>query len=91
MLMVKSSTVTGVIDRLLRKALLTRERNSPDRRVINIQLTADGKKMAKVAPPPIQQRVFDGLQQLSDKELDQIILSFATLAKMLDVQDLEVM
>ena len=90
-MMVKSSTVTGVIDRLERKALVTRERNAPDRRVINIQLTADGKKMAKVAPPPIQQRVFDGLQQLSNKDLDQIILSLATLAKMLDVQDLEVM
>jgi DNA-binding MarR family transcriptional regulator len=90
-MMVKSSTVTGVIDRLERKALLTRERNSPDRRVISIQLTANGKKLAKVAPPPIQQRVFDGLQQLSNKELDQIIISLATLTKMLDVQDLEVM
>ena len=90
-MMVRSSTVTGVIDRLERKALVTRERNSPDRRVIIIQLTANGKKMAKVAPPPIQQRVYDGLQQLSIKKRDQIILSLATLTKMLDVQDLEVM
>ena len=89
-MMVKSSTVTGVIDRLEKKGLVTRQRNSPDRRIINIQLTTDGKKMAKVAPPPIQQRVVDGLQQLSPKELDQIILSLAKLTKMLDLQDLEV-
>ncbi|MGD8765712.1 MAG: MarR family transcriptional regulator [Desulfobacteraceae bacterium] len=89
-MMVKSSTVTGVIDRLEQKALVKRQRNSPDRRIINIQLTANGKKMAEVAPPPIQQRVIDGLQRLSNKELDQIILSLAKLTKMLDVQDLEV-
>jgi DNA-binding MarR family transcriptional regulator len=89
--MVRSSTVTGVLDRLEQKALVTRQRNSPDRRVINIQLTAGGKKMAEVAPPPIQQRVFDGLQRLPNRELDQIILSLSKLTKMLDVQDLEVM
>jgi DNA-binding MarR family transcriptional regulator len=89
-MMVKSSTVTGVIDRLENKGLVTRQRNSPDRRIINIQLTPGGKKMAKVAPPPIQQRVVDGLQQLNPKELDQIILSLTRLTKMLDLQDLEV-
>ena len=89
-MMVKSSTVTGVIDRLEKKRLVTRQRNSPDRRIINIQLTSDGKKLAKIAPPPIQQRVVDGLQQLSSRELDQIIFSLAKLTKMLDLQDLEV-
>jgi len=89
-MMVKSSTVTGVIDRLEKKGLVTRQRNSPDRRIINIQLSPDGKKMAKIAPPPIQQRVVDGLQQLNPKELNQIILSLTKLTKMLDLQDLEV-
>jgi DNA-binding MarR family transcriptional regulator len=89
-MMVNSSTVTGVIDRLEQKKLVRRQRNSPDRRIINIQLTSDGKKMAEVAPPPIQQRVVDGLQQLSSNELNQIIRSLTKLTKMLDLQDLEV-
>ena len=89
-MMVNSSTVTGVIDRLEQKKLVRRQRNSPDRRIINIQLTPDGKKMAKVAPPPIQQRVVDGLQQLSPNELNLIIRSLTKLTKMLDLQDLEV-
>jgi DNA-binding MarR family transcriptional regulator len=89
-IMVNSSTVTGVIDRLEQKKLVQRQRNSPDRRIINIQLTPDGKKMAEVAPPPIQQRVVDGLQQLSSKELNQIIRSLTKLTRMLDLQDLEV-
>jgi DNA-binding MarR family transcriptional regulator len=89
-MMVNSSTVTGVIDRLEQKKLVRRQRNSPDRRIINIQLTPDGKKMSEVAPPPIQQRVVDGLQQLSSKELNQIILSLQKLTQMLDLQDLDV-
>jgi DNA-binding MarR family transcriptional regulator len=43
-MMVNSSTVTGVIDRLEQKSLVRRQRNSPDRRIINIQLTTNGKK-----------------------------------------------
>lgn len=89
-MMVNSSTVTGVIDRLERKGLAERQRNSPDRRIINIQLTAAGKKMAEVAPPPIQQRVVDGLKEMSPEELNQIIDSLARLTKMLDLQDLDV-
>jgi hypothetical protein len=46
--------------------------------------------MAEVAPPPIQQRVFDGLQQLSSNELNQIIRSLTKLTQMLDLQDLNV-
>jgi uncharacterized membrane protein YgcG len=46
--------------------------------------------MAEVAPPPIQQRVVDGLQQLSSKELNQIIRSLTKLTQMLDLQHLEV-
>jgi DNA-binding MarR family transcriptional regulator len=89
-MLVNSSTVTGVIDRLEQKELVSRQRNSPDRRIINIQLTPAGKKLAEIAPPPIQQRVVDGLQQLSQSELKQIILSLNKLTKMLDLQNLEV-
>ncbi|MGD2098286.1 MAG: MarR family transcriptional regulator [Desulfobacterales bacterium] len=89
-MIVNSSTVTGVIDRLEQKRLVRRQRNSPDRRIINIQLTPDGEKLAKVAPPPIQQRVVDGLQQLSPNELNLIIRSLTKLTQMLDLQDLEV-
>jgi len=89
-MLVNSSTVTGVIDRLEHKGLVARQRNSPDRRVINIQLTPAGNKTAEAAPPPIQQRVVDGLKQLSAEELDQIILSLAKLTTMLDLQDIEV-
>ena len=89
-IMVKSSTVTGVVDRLERKGFVERMRNSPDRRVITIQLTEAGKKLAQNAPPPIQQKIIDGLRQTEKAGIDQIVWSLNMLTDMLDVQDLEV-
>ena len=89
-MMVKSSTVTGVVDRLEQKGLVTRLRQSTDRRVITIELTELGEKLAKNAPPPIQQKVVDGLKRLSEDELTQIVLVLTKLTDMLDVHDLEV-
>jgi DNA-binding MarR family transcriptional regulator len=89
-IMVKSSTVTGIVDRLEQKGLVTRLRNSPDRRVITIELTETGKKLAEKAPSPIQQKIVDGLKRISKTEIDQIVNSLIKLTNMLDVQDLEV-
>jgi len=88
--MVKSSTVTGIIDRLEQKGFVGRLRNSPDRRVITIQLTEAGKELARNAPPPIQHKIVDGLRKLPEKEINQIIASLSKLTQLLDVQDLEV-
>jgi len=89
-MMVKSSTVTGVVDRLEQKGLITRIRNSPDRRVITIQLTDTGKRLAYNAPPPIQRKIIKGLEKLSQKEVNRIVLSLTKLTDMLDVLDLDV-
>jgi len=89
-MMVKSSTVTGVVDRLELKDLAERMRTSPDRRVITIQLTEAGKKLAQNAPPPIQQKIIDGLKKTEKAKKDQIVRSLNILTSMLDVQDLEV-
>lgn len=89
-IMVNSSTVTGIIDRLEQKGLVERRRISPDRRVITIQLTESGGKLAKHAPPPIQQKIIDGLKGLPPHEMEKIVNSLQMLTNMLDVQDLDV-
>jgi len=90
LIMVKSSTVTGIVDRLELKGLVTRVRNSPDRRVINIELTEAGRKLAENAPPPIQQRIVDGLKRLPRNDVEQIVQGLNMLTHMLEVQDLPV-
>lgn len=89
-IMVKSSTVTGIIDRLEQKGLVNRSRTSPDRRVITVELTESGRTLAQNAPPPIQQKVIEGLERLPQGEMEKIVLGLNMLTRMLDVQDLEV-
>ena len=89
-MLVKSSTVTGVVDRLEQKGLVRRVRNSPDRRIVTIELTEAGHQLAENAPPPIQQKIVDGLKKISEAEKDEISFALSKLTDMLDVQDLEV-
>jgi DNA-binding MarR family transcriptional regulator len=89
-IMVNSSTVTGIIDRLEQKGLVFRLRNSPDRRIVTVELTESGKKLAQNAPPPIQQKIVEGLSQLSEQEMNSIVQSLTRLTEMVDAQDLEV-
>ena len=89
-IMVNSSTVTGILDRLEQKDFVKRLRISADRRVITIELTDTGKMLAENAPPPIQQKIIDGLKKLSESEIDHIAFALTKLTSMLDVEDLEV-
>jgi len=88
-IMVKSSTVTGVIDRLEYKGLVKRTRNSPDRRVITIELTDAGRTLAQHAPPPIQQKIVDGLKRLQPDQLELVAHYLEMLTHMLDVQEFD--
>ena len=87
-ILVKSSTVTGIIDRLELKGLVTRSRNTVDRRVITIELTEAGKALAQAAPPPIQHRIMDGLEKLSRNNIRQIVDGLSLLTNLLDIQEL---
>ena len=89
-ILVNSSTVTGIIDRLEHKGLVRRLRISQDRRVITIELTKNGEVLAENAPPPVQQKIIDGLNKLSEEQIDVAATILLKLTDMLDVQDLEV-
>jgi DNA-binding MarR family transcriptional regulator len=65
-------------------------RSSPDRRVIIIELTEEGERLAENAPPPIQQKIMDGLRSLTIDEAEKILNGLKALTQMLDVHDLEV-
>lgn len=89
-IMVNSSTVTGIIDRLEQKGLVVRLRNSPDRRIVTVELTEAGKRLAEHAPPPIQHKIVEGLMDLDERTMDGIVQSLTRLTEMIDAQDLNV-
>jgi DNA-binding MarR family transcriptional regulator len=88
--MVNASTMTGVIDRLEKKGLVSRLRNDPDRRIIRVELTEAGRVLAENAPPPIQVKIIKGMRKLEQTEREKIILSLTKLAEMIDAQELDV-
>ena len=88
-IMVHSSTVTGIIDRLERKGLVERSRVSQDRRVITVSLTGEGLMLAEKAPLPVQDKIVAGMRRLSSDEIEQIIGGLTRLTGMLDDEDTE--
>ena len=66
------STISGVIDRLEVKGLVRRSRDSADRRVVTVDLTAAGKGLVKRAPNPVQGKMIYGLKKLRKDELHAI-------------------
>ena len=89
-ILVNSSTVTGIVDRLEQKGLVQRKRVSSDRRVITVELLQTGRLLAQNAPPPIQQKLMDGLNKLTQEQIAEMAKVLQKLTDMLDVQDLEV-
>ncbi|HTJ80820.1 MAG TPA: MarR family transcriptional regulator [Polyangiaceae bacterium] len=72
----QNSTVTGIIDRMEREGLVTRERSTSDRRVVFIRLSDKGKEMAKairVEPMEIFRAVLSTLSKDDTKDLVRIL------------------
>jgi MarR family transcriptional regulator, organic hydroperoxide resistance regulator len=84
------STITGVIDRLEKKRYVIRIRDQVDRRVIYVQLTAEGKRLAKRAPNPAQGKMIYGLRNLKRRELNLIYNSVQKLVKIMEAQNVKV-
>jgi DNA-binding MarR family transcriptional regulator len=84
------STVTGVVDRLEKKGYVSRDRDPEDRRVVMVQLTPKGKRLAKRAPNPVQGKMIHGLRQLRKEKLEFIHESVQTLMEIMEAQNLKV-
>ncbi len=83
------STITGVVDRLEKKGYVTRKRDQVDRRVIYVELTADGRKLVRKAPNPAQGKMIYGLKNLKEKELNLIYDSVQKLVEIMEAQNIK--
>lgn len=83
------ATVTGIVDRLAARQLVTRDRNSDDRRVVTISIDAAGKALIDEAPPPLQERFVDRLACLSELEQLTIRATLQRVVEMMDGEDIE--
>lgn len=84
------STITGVIDRLEKKGYVTRKRDQVDRRVIYVQLSAEGRRLARRAPNPAQGKMIYGLKNLKKRDLNLIYYSVRKLVEIMEAENVKV-
>ncbi len=77
----QNSTVTGIIDRMERENLVTRERSKEDRRVVYIRLTAKGRRLAEEIPVEPMEIFRGALESLTASEVRDLVKILGKVAK----------
>jgi len=75
-MMVTVSNLTGIVDRLEEKGLVVRERDTEDRRIVYVKLTAKGQKLYKTSIPTFENilsHLFEPLDKEEQKELGSLL------------------
>jgi len=74
------STATGIVDRMIEKKLVKRERNHGDRRIVRVALTEKGKKIALAYQKQRKEALEKMLNVLSPQEQQSFILILEKIA-----------
>lgn len=78
------ATVTALVDRLQRAGLVTRRRDTEDRRRIWIELTEDGRRRIAESPDLLQDRFQSSFDALQDWEQALVVTALERVSAMLD-------
>ena len=89
-LSLNSSTISGIIDRLERKALVARLPKRGDKRISFISLTAKGHSLSKTAPDLLEQKLSKKLSKASHAEKERINDALNLLTSFLDIKDVDI-
>jgi len=85
-LYVTASNMTGLVDRLEKKELVSRVRKEGDRRVMLIILTPSGLELSKSLPDPLESKLISGL---GDMPVDQVRQLNEAMEKILSLINME--
>ncbi len=80
------ATVVGILDRLEGRELVTRTRSREDRRVVEIDLTENGRELLAQSPEVAQGLLVRGLETLDMAKLSQLDDNLELLVKILGAQ-----
>ena len=81
------ATVTGILDRMERRGLVTRERRPEDKRRVLIAITAAGQVAADAAPSYLAQHLNQTLERLPADDRMEIQRAILLLADLTDVRN----
>jgi|TARA_R110002033_G_scaffold48042_6_gene94046 DNA-binding MarR family transcriptional regulator len=83
------ATVTSIVDRLEKSAMVTRERSEDDRRSVEIVLTDKGRTCIENAPELLQEDFLIAFSKLEPWEQNLLISSVQRIAVMMDANQIE--
>jgi len=83
------STVIGILDRLETKGFIRRERDTRDRRLVQVSLTEQGKVLASNAPSPLQDTLSEAMGKLPETELLLIAESLERIVGLMQMQHVD--
>jgi len=86
---VSQATISTLIDRLVAKGVVRRERSEADRRQTNIVPTEKGRDVIERAPDPLQQQYVKAFEALEDWEQAMIVAALERVAAMLNASELD--
>lgn len=86
---ISQATVTSLVDKLVRKEMVVREKSQTDRRQTNILATEKGHRAIADAPDPLQQRFVRKFSAMEDWEQASMIAALERVASMLDAEDID--
>lgn len=78
------ATVTSLVDKLERANLVTRRRDTEDRRRIWVEITAAGRRTLDDSPDLLHDRFRERFRQLADWEQAMIVAALERVSGMLD-------
>lgn len=83
------ATVTGILDRLERKAMITRGRDSQDKRKVMVSPTSAAEHALAGAPPLLQEHFTTAFSDLADWEQTQILSSLQRIVALMEAGGVE--
>lgn len=83
------ATVTGILDRLERKSMVTRERDSTDKRKVMVSPTSVAEDALAGAPPLLQEHFSEAFEGLADWEQTQILSSLQRIVTLMEAGNVE--
>ena len=82
-------TITGIVDRLFRRGLVTRDRSPTDRRSVTVAITEKGLDMIKKAPSPLQESFAVELRRLPEENQLVIHTILEQIVRMMGAEEVE--
>jgi len=82
-------TVSGILDRLEARGLVSRRRRHRDKRQVLVQLTADGLELLARSGPPLQERFVERLEALPEARRHELAVALHEIVSLMEAEDID--